>query len=365
LPHTFYPLVEEGHTSSDKAPRKDSSRDESLTPTYPARVAVFDDAAAAPRVVVIDPSDVRTYLEAITSTVTNLSHEQGGTIPFMVIREVVENLIHAYFTEPSISILSGGDVIRFCDQGPGIAEKARALEYGTTSATDEMKRYIRGVGSGLPYVRQYMADKGGSLTIEDNICRGTIVTLSAHTKREGETGEPPHGAVARQASMPASPATDPSTGYAAMPVPAQASQQSTPSYAIPQGYAYPPAWYASQPYQPYAPQAAPPWPPTMPPQPQAIPPRENSADVAATEQPAPPATLIDVSERGRLALAYLATHDSVGPKDLSKLHGMSQPTWSRELDRLDQTGLTIRRKSEQKHTLTQAGQTYLSTMGMR
>ena len=169
----FFPFVEEG-------PRSESSPSRmSLDQAHcSARIAVYDDAAAAPRVVVVDPKDTRSYLEEITATVTQLSHDQGGTIPFMVIREVVENLIHAYFQEPAISILSDGNTIRFADQGPGIREKKRALEYGTTSATEEMKRYIRGVGSGLPYAQQYLEDKGGKLEIEDNIIAGTIVTIS-------------------------------------------------------------------------------------------------------------------------------------------------------------------------------------------
>jgi predicted HTH transcriptional regulator len=164
LSRAFYPFVEEDA--------------EELSAQYAARIAVYDDAAAAPRVVVIDPTDVRSYLEEITSEVSRLSREQGGRIPFMVIREVVENLIHAYFIEPAISILNNGDTIRFADQGPGIKEKERALEYGTTSATDAMKRYIRGVGSGLPYAQQYLKDHGGTLEIEDNISGGTIVTIS-------------------------------------------------------------------------------------------------------------------------------------------------------------------------------------------
>ena len=168
MARTFYPLVE------GSAPALEAAL------TYPARIAVYDDAAAAPRVVVIDPTDVRSYLEEITSEVNRLAREQGGSIPFMVIREIVENFIHAYFVAPTISILDGGNTIRFSDQGPGIKEKERALEYGTTSATEEMKQFIRGVGSGLPYVNQYMIDKGGSLTIEDNIATGVIVTISTH-----------------------------------------------------------------------------------------------------------------------------------------------------------------------------------------
>ena len=175
MAHTFYPFVENDHEESASTPSLESMV------IYPARVAVYDDAAAAPRVVVIEPQSVRLYLEEITQITTKLSHEQGGTIPFMVIREIVENYVHAYFMSPTISILDGGNTIRFTDQGPGIVSKERALEYGTTSATEEMKRYIRGVGSGLPYAQQYMVDKGGSLVIEDNIDQGTVVTISTRT----------------------------------------------------------------------------------------------------------------------------------------------------------------------------------------
>ena len=174
MSRAFYPFVEENQEEAEVKAR------------YAARIAVYDDAASAPRVVVIDPTDVRSYLEEITSEVSRLSREQGGHIPFMVIREVVENLIHAYFREPAISILDGGDTIRFADQGPGIKEKERALEYGTTSATEEMKRYIRGVGSGLPYAQQYLHDHGGTLEIQDNISGGTIVTISMEQSRDAQ-----------------------------------------------------------------------------------------------------------------------------------------------------------------------------------
>ena len=157
----------------------------------PARIAVYDDAAAAPRVVMVEPKDVRSFLEEITATVNRLSHEQGGTIPFMVIREIVENFIHAYFKAPTITILDGGNTIRFSDQGPGIKQKDLALEYGTSSATEEMKHYIRGVGSGLPYAQQYMVDKGGSLDIEDNLGGGTVVTISTHPREDPSAPQAP------------------------------------------------------------------------------------------------------------------------------------------------------------------------------
>ena len=176
----FFPFVEENTNQDEK--NTDSSN--SLTVRYAARIAVYDDKSAAPRVVLVEPKDVRSYLDEIAAIVNQLAHEQGGKIPFMVMREIVENFIHARFVAPTISIMDNGNTIRFSDQGPGIKEKNRALEFGTSSATEEMKSFIRGVGFGLPYAQQYMVEKGGSLTLEDNISGGTIVTLSTRRSKD-------------------------------------------------------------------------------------------------------------------------------------------------------------------------------------
>ena len=180
MPRDFFPFVEE-NTNLDE---KNVSPENALTVRYAARIAVYDDKAAAPRVVLVEPKDVRAYLDEIAATVNQLAHEQGGQIPFMVMREIVENFIHAHFVAPTISIMDNGNTIRFSDQGPGIKEKNRALEFGTSSATEEMKSFIRGVGFGLPYAQQYMVEKGGSLTLEDNISGGTIVTLSTRRSKD-------------------------------------------------------------------------------------------------------------------------------------------------------------------------------------
>lgn len=167
----FYPFVGQDEQDSPERPV-----------VCAARIAVYDNPATTPRVVLVEPTGVRSYLDEITQQTFSLAKEQGGTIPFTIIREIVENLIHAAFKEPSISILDGGNTIRFADQGPGIADKERALEFGTTTATNEMKRYIRGVGSGLPIALQWLLDNGGELSVSDNLSSGTIVTISAHTQ---------------------------------------------------------------------------------------------------------------------------------------------------------------------------------------
>ncbi len=333
----FYPFVENG----------ESSQVGEGTVRHPARIAVYDDAAAAPRVVVVEPKEIRPYLEEITLQVTQLSQAQGGSIPFMVIREIVENLIHAYFMEPTISILDGGNTIRFSDQGPGIAEKERALQYGTTSATAEMKRYIRGVGSGLPYAQQYMRDKGGSLRIDDNIAGGTVVTIS---------------------TLPDSLATPPATqqsSYPAAPWPQAQAPQGWPQVAPPWGAQQ--GWPAAQGWAqgwPQAPQQG--WQQVaqqpvqqaegLAPAPQQLPQQSQQAP-----SPGPDLSWVVLSARGKAIVNYLAAHDTVGPSDLSRAFGESQPTWTRELQALEEQGLV--RKDGQKRRLTSMGRTYVERHG--
>lgn len=375
----FYPFVGEGPTEigtgADKV-ENSASPELGEVVTNPTRIAIFDDPTAAPRVVVIQPSDVRSYLEEITATVTRLAKEQGGKISFTVIREVVENLVHAYFKEPTVSILDGGNTIRFSDQGPGIREKDRALEYGTTSATEEMKKYIRGVGSGLPYAQQYMEDHGGTLTIEDNINCGTIVTISM--PNENADGPVPAMQPANEAwqqpqGMAAAPGQNPyQQGWQAgaqqyppqigtqypqqmmgypqqgmgQPQP-QAQQQGMPQYQ--QGYpqqmpqpwgasAWPAAQGAPQGYYPYA---------------QGMPqvPYQQQMPWQQQMHPAP------LNERAQQVVAYLAQHESVGVVDLVAAYGGSNATWSRQLQEMENQGIVAKRG--QKRFLTDMGMTLI------
>jgi len=91
---------------------------------------------------------------------------------------VVENLIHAGFDEVVVSVLDGGATVRFADQGPGIRDKDRVFLPGFSTASDEMKAIIKGVGSGLPVARECLTFSGGTIEIDDNLGAGTVVTLS-------------------------------------------------------------------------------------------------------------------------------------------------------------------------------------------
>jgi hypothetical protein len=142
------------------------------------RIAVYEAPGAAPRVEEIAPAPVAEFIESIAARVHQLTGEAGGNVPYTVVREVAENLIHAGFAEPVISILDEGATVRFADQGPGIAEKDRAVLPGFTTASGDMKAYIRGVGSGFPIVRDFLSLSGGALVIEDNLGCGSVVTIS-------------------------------------------------------------------------------------------------------------------------------------------------------------------------------------------
>lgn len=152
----------------------------------PARIALYDDMLSAPRITEIPPAPTLEFIENLASTVYNQARDAGGTVPYTVIREVTENFIHARFLEIIVSILDGGNTIRFADQGPGIDQKDKAQLPGYSSATEPMKRYIRGVGSGLPIVKEYMEISHGTITIEDNIKAGSVITISMKPKESAE-----------------------------------------------------------------------------------------------------------------------------------------------------------------------------------
>jgi hypothetical protein len=143
-----------------------------------ARIACYDDLKSAPHVIEIPPSNTAVYIEALASGIYNQSHHMGSSIPYTVIREVSENFIHAHFKEIVVSIFDQGNTIRFADHGPGIPAKEKAQLPGYSSAVEPMKNYIRGVGSGLPIVREYLESSQGTISIEDNLGTGAVVTIS-------------------------------------------------------------------------------------------------------------------------------------------------------------------------------------------
>jgi len=145
--------------------------------TIPVRIAIYDNMMSIPRVIEIESKTINNFINETSQKIYNLSHEIGGNIPYTIIKEIVENLIHANFSEITITILNNGNHIIVSDQGPGIEDKEKVLLPGYTSATRDMKKYIRGVGSGLPIVKETITFSGGSIEITDNIKKGSVISL--------------------------------------------------------------------------------------------------------------------------------------------------------------------------------------------
>lgn len=146
----------------------------------PAQIAIYDDFLSEPRITIIPPAPTTDFIGSLAAAVYQQSQAAGGNIAYSVILQVTENFIHARFSEMVVSIYNKGKTIRFSDQGPGFKNKESAIQPGFSSATQPMKRYIKGVGSGLPTVKEWLqvANNGGKLTIEDNLNGGAVVTLT-------------------------------------------------------------------------------------------------------------------------------------------------------------------------------------------
>jgi hypothetical protein len=154
--------------------------------TSVACVAIYDTMTSTPQIIQIPGGPTHKFIEDIASTVYKEAQQRGGMLPYTVIREVTENFIHANFNEPVVSIFDRGNTIRFADQGPGIKDKDLAQQPGFTSASEPMKKYIRGVGSGLPLVKEVLGFSHGTIKIEDNINQGSVVTISLLRNLEDE-----------------------------------------------------------------------------------------------------------------------------------------------------------------------------------
>lgn len=321
------------------------------------RIALYDDLRSAPRVVEIKPADTAAYIEALASTVYEQSHSAGGTIPYTVIREVSENFIHARFKEVVVSILDQGATIRFADHGPGIPSKEKAQMPGFSSASEPMKNYIRGVGSGLPIVREYLESSHGTITIEDNLGTGAVVTVSlvrgeddplddwdetdvlgdatlhdrARHLDDGAVSGLPYGTTGLGEPYPSSNGQGyPAAGAPAIPSAAyppsygQAAYQPAPAAVAPQPYGNPYQGYpgygaygAPAPYPAYGSQ-----------------PPANPYGYPGAAMPSPA-----LSERERMFLKLLLREGTLRNKDFSDLTETPVSTTNTTLNRLREAGL--------------------------
>jgi hypothetical protein len=137
--------------------------------------------------------DAAVLVESVCDAVAERS-----PLPAPAVREVVENLVHAGFRDAVVTILDGGRTVRVSDHGPGIGDRSRALEPGYTTAGDDDRALILGVGGGLPFAAAALAELGGRLEIDDNLGGGTIVTLRLPAEDGTVVPEPVCSGAARE-----------------------------------------------------------------------------------------------------------------------------------------------------------------------
>lgn len=181
----------DGPPSAATAHGSEAGGVDAVTPN-PALIAVYDNLTSSPRIERVRGATPRQLIDDLSTRTYQISHEAGGEVPYMVIREIVENFIHAGFDEVVVSVLDGGNTLRFADQGPGIRDKERVFLPGFTTATEQMKRVIKGVGSGLPVARECLTFSTGTIEIDDNLGTGTVVTLSMSPKGRPSEAPAPH-----------------------------------------------------------------------------------------------------------------------------------------------------------------------------
>ena len=183
-----------GAPSAPSAPVVTPGRPLPDVPTGPEapRIAIYDTLTSPPRVVVVEGEDLPALIASLAEKTYHYCREQGGQIPYTVLQELIENLLHAYFRDVVITILDNGQTIRISDHGPGVDDKDRAFQPGFTTATALQRQIIRGVGSGLPIARESLQFLRGVLTVEDNLGGGAVFTI----KMPGHAAEHPAVAAA-------------------------------------------------------------------------------------------------------------------------------------------------------------------------
>ena len=158
------------------SPRTPQLPDVPVGPGAP-RIAIYDTLTSPPRVIAVEEEDLPNLIASLAEKTYHYCREQGGQVPYSVIQELIENLLHAYFRDVVITILDNGQTIRISDHGPGVHDKDRAFQPGFTTATAHQRRIIRGVGSGLPIARESLQFLRGVLTVDDNLGGGAVFTI--------------------------------------------------------------------------------------------------------------------------------------------------------------------------------------------
>lgn len=143
-----------------------------------ARLAIYRDGEPVPKVEEVQGSGPGELIHRLCTAVEAVIREQGSDLPQPAVKALIENLVHARFQSPTVSLLDRARTVRVADRGPGISDKQLALLPGYSTAGEPERTVIAGVGSGLAVAAGQAEAGGGRLEISDNLGGGTVVTLA-------------------------------------------------------------------------------------------------------------------------------------------------------------------------------------------
>lgn len=316
--------------------------------TYEARLALYRQAEDVPQVVALAADDCLSLIDSLCKRTLLASQERGGVIPLLALREIIENLLHAGFRDVVVSVLGDGSVL-VSDHGPGIPDKPRALRPGFTTASPALRRYIRGVGSGLTVAQESLAAIGGALRLEDNLGGGTVVSLLVPQHHAAV----PEMAASQAAETVEAPGSAPATG-AAQPEESHSDQPADRSAGEPK----PPGAPSTVSQQPGGTASSKGEYTKRPPRPTA---KSRSAPAQARAEAASQSLLSPRQER---LLRLFAEMAEVGPSTASTGAGLSLASAYRELVALERLGL-LEPQSGGKRRLSPRGEEVLGTLSRR
>ncbi len=146
--------------------------------SFGARIAFYNQADRRLRYLDIREEDLSAFVIDLCGILKDAcaGSLEGGVLE--AVSEVAENLIHTTHRTMVVLVVQGEKLnLIFSDNGPGIAHKELALQPGFTTATEEMRRCIKGVGLGLYRAEDIVRSAGGKMALSDNLNYGTVVRL--------------------------------------------------------------------------------------------------------------------------------------------------------------------------------------------
>ncbi|MEW6555534.1 MAG: ATP-binding protein [Actinomycetota bacterium] len=142
----------------------------------PTRVAIPDDDGTF-EILDVGGGDFLEFARGLTELISGALRDRGLEVPGVALREVTDNLVHALPCSVSVVLDPPGGSIYLSDTGPGISRLDLAFGLGYSTAREEHRALIRGVGIGLHLAREDLRSRGGDLLVYSDPGNGTYIRM--------------------------------------------------------------------------------------------------------------------------------------------------------------------------------------------